>query len=131
MALIDFIESYVGKFGEYLGWGATEFNFIVAETLESYGVTTEAEATDTKKLHALARMKTWERALVESAQDYNFSADGASYSRNQVYEAVKQHYLNAILDAMPYLETYTIELGELNTNQDPYIDFPPYSDRAK
>jgi hypothetical protein len=131
MTLIDFIESYLGKFGEYLGWTVTEFSLIATSTLESYGVDTEDEATDIKKLHSLAKMQAWEKALVELAQDYNYSVDGGSYSRSQVYDAAKQNYLNAVLEALPYLDNYTVGIGELTDIQDPYIDFPVYADRVK
>ena len=131
MALADYVQSYLGKFGEYLGWGITEYNLIVSETLEAYGVNTEVEATNTKKLHSLAKVKSWEKALVELAQDYNFSADGGNYSRSQSYEMAKQNYLNAVSEAQIYLGNYEIETGEVIIDQDPYIEFPLYSDRVK
>lgn len=130
MNLKDYIQSYLGKFGDYLGW-TFEYSVIVDDCLEVYGVATEVEATDTKKLHAIARYKTWEKVLVEVSQDYNFSADGGNYSRSQIYEMAKQNYLLALNDAQTYLSEYQIEIGEVIDNQNPYIDFPPYYDRVK
>jgi hypothetical protein len=36
---------------------------VIDETVEAYGVLTEAECTDIYKLHAIARLKVWELCL--------------------------------------------------------------------
>ena len=92
-----------------MGWSdSVQLVTITEKTLELYGVATEAEATDTRKLHAIADVAVWRQALNDVSLDYNFSADGASYSRSQQADMIRKNLNDAIADAIAYLANYAI-----------------------
>jgi len=127
--LTDYLQSYLGGLAEQLDWDSTDYEFIVSETLELYGMDTEAQATDSKKLHALAKVITWKTVLREVTFNYDFSADGASFKRSQMYALAKQNLDEAMKDALEYLPAYEILSGEMTTEHDPYI-YLDYSGRS-
>lgn len=120
--LADYLHAYLGNLAAQLNWNVESgsYNSAVIETLEKYGVETEAQATNTKKLHALGKVELWKAVLREVSFDYDFSADGASYKRSQLHELVSKNLAEAFLDAFPYLPEYQIEVGEFTTEEDPY-----------
>jgi hypothetical protein len=61
----DFVLSVVNNlsgtmYGNY-GWGNDTLQLIVDDAIEAYGVTAEADATDSAKLISLLRYFTWSR----------------------------------------------------------------------
>lgn len=109
MALADYITSNFGQIKSQLGWSdSLQLATITEKTLEIYGVATEAEATDSRKLHALADVAVWRQALADVSLDYNFSADGASYSRSQQADMIRKNLNDAITDAVAYSANYAI-----------------------
>ena len=83
-----------------------------------YGVSTEAEATDLTKLHALADVAVWRQALNDISLDYNWSADGASFSRSQAVTAIRENLMRAESAAMAYNPAYNITVHTLDNNPD-------------
>lgn len=120
MNLQEFIESSLGSLKDYVGWTDADTEFVVLISLENYGVATEALATDAKKIHSIAKTLAFEKVLSELALNYNFSSDGGTFNRNQVYESVKKMYDSAVTDSMMYMPVYNIRMGEFTTEQDPY-----------
>jgi hypothetical protein len=102
-----------------LGWNdSTQIVTIVAKTLELYGVATEAEATDLTKAHALADVAVWRQALTDISLDYSFSADGASFSRNQAVDNISKMLTYAETVAIPYMSAYNIVVHAEDRNAD-------------
>jgi hypothetical protein len=126
MSLLTYMQSYLGNLESLLGWTSTSYDFPIAETLEKYGVALEADATDLKKLHAIGKVELWRAALRSVSFNYNFSADGASFSRSQIFDMVQKNYLDALTDAMVYLPEYQIEIGQITTTQENPYEFYPY-----
>jgi hypothetical protein len=126
MSLSTYIETELASFKDFVGWASgTDTIAVSTATLEKYGVATEAEATDLLKLHAIADVCTWGRALKMTAQKYKFSADGATFDVNQVYDHILALYENAFNAAIVYLDSYKIDQGEWNDQtQDPYSSVP-------
>ena len=125
MELADYLMSYLGQVGKDFGWtNKSDFGTIIEDTLLLYGVKTEAEATDLVKLRSLAKMVAWGFVLSSLSANYSFSADGATYNRNQYYEMAKSNYSNCLSECYMYLPDYSIETGKLNTEQDPYSYLP-------
>lgn len=118
-AYTDYIQGYIGNLSGTFGWGQETLDFILDEALTEYGVDTEAEATDTKKAHALLRFKTVERMLMDYAGDHDYKTDGESFSRNQVPERFREMWLSAKREAMPYLSTNRITISALDTGFNP------------
>jgi hypothetical protein len=120
MTLNTYVQSFIGGLSGTLGWGSDTINFVVEEALETYGVATEAEATDAVKVHALLRYKTVERILIDVSQDYDYKADGESFSRSQFFENIEKMRVKAFADAFPYLPQGEIEQGRITFVDDPY-----------
>lgn len=119
MALADYITSNFGQIKTQLGWSdSLQLATITEKTLEMYGVDTEAEATDARKLHAIADVAVWRQALADVSLDYNFSADGASYSRSQQAEMIRKNLNDAITDAVVYSANYAIGYSATDDHPD-------------
>lgn len=109
MTLAAYITSNFGQVKTQLGWSdSLQIAAITEKTLEMYGVSTEAEATNASKLHALADVAVWRQALNDVSLDYNFSADGASYSRSQQADMIRENLQAAETAALVYLPNYSI-----------------------
>lgn len=109
MTLANYITSNFGQVKSQLGWSdSLQITAITEKTLEMYGVSTEAEATNTKKLHAIADLAVWRQALNDVSLDYNFSADGASYSRSQQADMIRKNLDAAETAALVHLPNYSI-----------------------
>lgn len=120
MTLTEYIDGTLGSWKTNLGWTSTEINFIIAKTLLAYGVAFQYQATDEKKLFALAEIETWKKVKKEVAQDFKFSELGASYDRNQVFEQVQVLLDDAVSAGMVYLDGWSINIGEMTFVNDPY-----------
>lgn len=131
MTLENYMSDYLGGLETQLGWSTSgsSYDFAVSETLRIYGVDNESDATDTDKLYTIARYVLWGCVVREISFDYDYSTNGASYKRSQMYDTVKQNLTDAETDAMPYLANYQIVLGKTgNEAHDPYSNYP-YIDR--
>lgn len=119
MALADYITSNFSQIKTQLGWtDSEEISAITDKTLEMYGVSTEAEATDSRKLHALADVAVWRQALNDVSLDYDFSADNASFSRSQQSKMIMDNYSQALNDALVYLPNYSILVSHSDDHPD-------------
>lgn len=120
MALSDYITSTLGSIATVADWVVADTTFVINNTLLNYGVATEVEATDLIKLHALADIEIYKKALAQLSTKYNFSADGGTFNRNQMFESVKTLYLDAVTAGSHYSVVSTIGTGELTDNTTPY-----------
>ena len=119
LGLLDYINENFPTIKTQLGWtDGANIATIITKTLEMYGVSTEAEATDLTKLHALADVAVWRQALNDIALDYNWSADGASFSRSQAVTAIRENLMYAESVAMAYNPAYNITVHAMDNNPD-------------
>lgn len=119
MTLTSYITDNFPTIKTQLGWNdSVQIAVIVTKALELYGVTTEAEATDSVKLHALADVAVWRQALNDISLDYNWSADGASFSRSQAVDAIRENLSEAESKAIPYSSAYDIIVHTLDDHPD-------------
>jgi hypothetical protein len=119
MTLATYISDNFPTIKSQLGWNdSTQIVTIVDKALELYGVATEALATDTTKLHALADVAVWRQALADISLDYSFSADGASFSRNQAVDGIRKNLDMAEGRAIVYMSSYDIVVHTQNNNPD-------------
>lgn len=127
MSLNNYLDDYLGTIADYLGWttSGSSYDAIISDTLEAYGVASEALAADTKKLHVIARYLAWKSVCVNTVGDYDYEADGGIFSRSQVYSMAEKMMFDCYAEASVYLDANQIEEGEFNTEQDPY-QFKPY-----
>ena len=120
MTFNNYVQSYIGGLSGTVGWGSGTIDFIVEEALEAYGVSTEAEATDSVKAHALLRYKAVERILVDVSGDFDYKADGESYSRSQFFAQVEKMRQQSLAGVLPYLFGGQITTKTLTFPDDPY-----------
>lgn len=119
MALADYITANFLSIKTQLGWSdSLQIDAITEKTLEYYGVDTEAEATDSKKLHALADVAVWRQASNDVALDYSFQADGASYSRGQMHDHIRKSLDGAESAAIVYMPNYAITYNATDDHPD-------------
>lgn len=109
MTLAAYITANFGQVKTQLGWSdSLQISAITDKALEWYGVSTEAEATDATKLHALADVAVWRQALNDVSLDYDFNADNAGYKRSQQADMIHKNLDAAETNALAYLPNYSI-----------------------
>jgi len=119
MTLATYITANFAQVKSQLGWSdSLQIVAITDKALEWYGVDTEADATNTKKLHAIADLAVWRQALNDVSLDYDFSADNASYSRSQQSKLIMDNYNQAMNDALVYLPNYSILINATDDHPD-------------
>lgn len=119
MTIATYITAHFRQIKTQLSWSdSLEITAITEKTLEYYGVATEAEATDTTKLHALADVAVWRQAMNDVSLDYNFSADGASYSRSQQHAMIQKNLETAESAAIVYMPNYAITYNATDDHPD-------------
>lgn len=119
MTLQAYIDSNFPQIKSQLGWNdSVNCQAIIDKTLELYGAASELLATDLVKLHALADVAVWRQALNDLSLDIAFSADGASFSRNQAVEAVRKNMQTAEGAALAYLPALKIIVHQGDPNPD-------------
>lgn len=119
MALADYISDNFATIKSQLNWtDSVELPVIVTKALEMYGVANDSLAVDLVKYHALGDVAVWRRALNDIALDYNFSADGASFSRSQAVAAIRQNLAEAENKAIAYMPAYQMVVHQNDINPD-------------
>lgn len=119
MTLAEYITINFKQVKTQLAWSdSIEITAITEKTLELYGVTTEAEATDASKLHALADVAVWRQASNDVVLDFSFSADGASYSRGQMSDHIRKNLDAAESAAIVYMPNYAITYNATDDHPD-------------
>lgn len=119
MTLATYISDNFPIIKTQLNWlDSVQIPVIVAKAVELYGVATETLATDSVKLHALADVAVWRQGLNDISLDYSFSADGASFSRNQAIDAVQKNLNMAESAAIAYMPAYNVVVHANDRNPD-------------
>jgi hypothetical protein len=119
MTLTTYISDNFPTIKTQLGWSdSVQIVTIIDKTLEYYGVATEVQATDLTKLHTLADIAVWRQALNDISLDYNWSADGASFSRSQAVDAIRKNLDDAYNAAIVYMSSYDIVVHDNDRNPD-------------
>lgn len=124
--LADYMKDQLKTIATILGWATTptDYQEAVNEALLAYGETNIANITgaaNLRKLRALARVEVWKAALAAVTGDFDFSADGGSYKRDQVFQHIKDNLSQATIDALPYDPNYAVEIEEIEYGRDPYV----------
>ena len=108
---------------------AGSYDEAVNETLIAYGVSDVTSATNMRKVRSLARREAWRTAQASAAGRFDFSADGASYSRSQMHSMIATALATAESDAAQYdaAGAYTVTIGRIEY-EDPYQAPNPVDD---
>lgn len=104
---------------------AGSYDEVLNETLLSLGLTdvTEIDADNVYKFRVLARVQLWKHLAAQVAGDYSFSADGGSFSRDQVLAMAEKMLAIAQSDAAQFDPVYAVQLDGVEYKNDPYADY--------
>jgi hypothetical protein len=120
--LLQFMHTALAETAGVMGWTVAlgSYDDALIDCLLSYqGVTQAADCTDLRKLRSLARVSVWAAVAAATAADFNFSADGASYSRSQVHDHAMIMLAAAQQAAIAYDPGYVIR-ADTESPQSPY-----------
>jgi hypothetical protein len=112
----EYLDNYMSEISTTLGITNLASDIpdtVIAETIEAYGVATEAECTDTFRLHAIARKEVWKLCLRIPKL-----SDG-------IYELIRE---NLTMAQNEVNKSFTNRVGEVIMEQNPYV-FPRYQGR--
>jgi hypothetical protein len=122
--LSAFMNSQLGKFPTAFGWTGvvTDYQEAVNDTLLAYGVNDIAQALDIKKLRAIACVQAWKQVTRRLANQFAFTADGATYNRQQMHEMAIKELALAEAEAAVYggMPGYQVGVGSIEWKNDPY-----------
>ncbi len=103
------------------GWDSSDKIFITEEVWRIMDVTAEPSSTaDIFEYYALLKYKALDQFRRELSTAYDYSDQGVSKHRSQMYKNVTEMTLEAKRDAMPYLSIGQIEVGRVSYQDDPY-----------
>ena len=123
-ALRDYMLASVGTVGSMLSLTASSFTEAVNDALVAYGVTDIALATNIAKLRGIAKVEAWRLIVTTTVGEYNFSADGGTYSREQLHKHAVDALARAEADAVSrgYMDSGAplISVGSMK-HTDPYL----------
>lgn len=117
----NFVQSVIGGLSGTMGniWDSNMSQLVVDDAVEAYGVSVEADATDSIKLHTLLRYFTWVRIRDELIlEPSRYSADGESF--DFLRDRLDKRVAEARTKASGYLPESQIEIGRLTFPDDPY-----------
>ncbi len=89
-----------------LGW-STQASVQVAidDVVLQLGISDIATATNIPQVRALARVFAWKLAVKAASAYYAFSADGGSFSREQLQAMCRQGLALSEMDAIPWIDS--------------------------
>lgn len=133
--LADYMHAVLGPVGVALNYmPATAYREPITETLLTYGTTdiaTIAGAANLRKLRTLARVEVWRMVVGHVSGDFDFTADGATFSREQLHAMATANLKQAMADAEVYDEadaafdsSYRVGKDRVTYPQDPYVYLP-------
>ncbi|GAG37252.1 unnamed protein product, partial [marine sediment metagenome] len=122
--LAEYLIVSLGTMATHLGWTDTsdEILLTVEDTLEVLGLALEADSTDPVALKAVARYIAWVNVCNNLSMDYDYKSDKESFSRSQMFKHAKEMLATSMTEALPWLSTAQIEIGEFTFVEDPYIE---------
>lgn len=87
----QFLHAVLGRVATALGWsvGAGSYDLVIEETKLILGegdLSTITEDEGIRELRAIGRWSVWQHVANDTAGDFQFSADGGSYSPQQFHE---------------------------------------------
>lgn len=104
---------------------AGSYEEVLNETLFSMGISDVAniDSNNVYKFRVLARVQLWKHLAAAVAGDYSFSADGGSFSRDQVLGMAEKMLAIAQSDAAQFDPAYAVILDNVEYGNDPYADY--------
>lgn len=130
-----FCAQLAGPIGDALGWyaAAGDYQPVIDAALLAYGdpfdLAQISGADPIKKLRALLRVEVWRRICDYTAGDFDFKADGGTFSRSQVYAQAVSQLHRAEADAIAFVPAYQVTPIRMEYKNDPY-QYRPEEERT-
>lgn len=123
--LATFMAGEIGRIAAILGFTVpTSYSETIIDTLITYGVESIDEATDIRKLRALARREVWRSVVAKLASGINFTADGVTVNRAQLQQQAKVALNIAETACVPFDDQYVVRVDHVTQTVDPYTYRP-------
>lgn len=128
----QYLDRVLGPVADALNWAtgtdpdsAGDYEEILNETMLTMGINaiTEVDADNIYKFRTLARLQAWKAVAAQTAADYTFSADGGSYSREQIQAHALTMLDLARSDAAQFDPAYAVQVDEVSYGNDPHADY--------
>jgi hypothetical protein len=125
-----YLHTVLGDVATRLGWTVVggQYDEVVTDALlilNADDIATLTSNTQLKKLRAAGKLALWQKVAGFLTGDYDFSADGGSYSRSQAHDnalaMIKQAENEA--SALGVLEGYEVTSLAAKYTRDPYRDY--------
>lgn len=103
---------------------AGDLSEVVNDTLLAYGTDSISSISGREnilKLRSLALVAMWRYVIANFTALYDFSADGASYQRNQMFKSAQEALKLVEQQALLYSSAYSIKIISAKYVDDPYI----------
>jgi hypothetical protein len=127
-SLAEYMHTMLGKVAKALDLhfdssGPGDYAEAVNDALLAYGtndIATIIDVAGIQKIRALARVAAWQYVVANFAALYDFSADGASYNRSQLFKNAQESLKAAEQQALPYSANYQAKIVSVDHKHDPY-----------
>lgn len=129
-SLAEYMYKAIGKVAPFLKIqlgtvDAGDLSEAVNDALIAYGTDNISLITglsNIQKLRAVAEAAVWKYVVANFTVLYDFSADGATYNRSQVYKQARESLESSLtlLIASGYSVSYAVKVKKANYTNDPY-----------
>jgi hypothetical protein len=117
----SYINFCLGGLISETGWDNLTYIFIAEEVWRLMDITAEpTDTTEIFKYYALLKYKALDQFRRELSTAYDFSDQGVSKHRSQMFKQVSEMLVEAKQEALPYLPLGQIEVGSFSYPDDPY-----------
>lgn len=120
----SYINFSLGALVSETGWENLTYIFIAQDAMRALEITEEpTETADIFAYYAALKYKALDYFKRELSTAYDYTADGESYKRSQMFAQVSELVKEAKAEAKPYLSAHAvsyIEQGVMTFPDDPY-----------
>lgn len=117
----DLVLAWMGGLSGTVGWDANALQSAVNEAVVLINATDEITAQSMTGWKQVLYYASAKRILREASMDFNYSADGESFSRSNVPAQIAKYLVaETYLNAAPYVNEGTSEISSVDLGWSPY-----------
>jgi hypothetical protein len=122
-----YIHASLAGVAEVFGWTVAggSYDEMVNDALLALGhsdIASVSGVQDVSRLRTVARLMAWRAVVEQSSMNFDFSADGGSYSRSQVNEMARERVSALETETAGYLGTFAAHTQPVKYAHDPYTE---------
>lgn len=120
-----YLHSILGDTAGLLSWTVAggSYDEILIDALFACDVTDITQlsgAAAMQQLRVLGRLKLWSAVLQAALPEINYTADGATFNREAIFQHALHMLQEARIQALAYDPDYTVDIASVSRPQDPY-----------